>query len=78
MGLKCSMGVLGLEAGFAIACIVEMTCFFLILRLNDWQAVANKAAERMQSETKAIDELLKETAEKEGRRGNGLKKGRSS
>jgi len=45
-----------------------MTCFFLILRLNDWQAVADKAAERIQSETKAINELIGSYAAREERR----------
>ena len=35
-GLRCGLGVLGLEAGFGVACVVQTAAFAWILKREDW------------------------------------------
>lgn len=50
LAFKTDWGLIGLNSGFASASFIQSISYMLILLLNDWQDIADKAGERIRRE----------------------------
>ena len=60
---KFEMGVMGLQAGIAIAFLVLFCAYFTILLSQNWKNVADQAVLRIEKEARELEELRKQMLE---------------
>ena len=58
---KVEMGVMGLQAGIAVALLAQFIAYLTILLKQDWQEVADEAIKRIEKEAMELEQLKKET-----------------